>query len=106
MKHDSSFQLPLAVSGVKKRQARSQFGALCYRVTDNRVQILLVTSRRRKRWIIPKGWPEWGQTPAEAAATEALEEGGVKGQVSDAPLGIYSYVKIVDKSERLPCIVA
>lgn len=33
------------------------------------------------------------QTPAQAAATEAWEEAGVKGQAIDHCLGAYSYVK-------------
>jgi len=53
----------------------------------------MVTSRKSKRWILPKGWPMHKQTPADAAATEAWEEAGVIGQAVDHCLGAYSYVK-------------
>ena len=39
-----------------KEKVFHQIGALCYRFTHKNVKILIVTSRRSKRWIIPKGW--------------------------------------------------
>jgi len=88
----------------QKRDVRTQFGALCYRVVDDKVQVLLITSRGTGRWILPKGWPVPGATPAEAAMLEAWEEAGVKGQAKGNCLGIYSYVKL-DGGERLPGVV-
>ena len=85
--------------------ARAQFGALCYRVEQGVVQILLITSRRTKRWILPKGWPEDGLTPAQAAANEAREEAGVTGKIKQRPIGVYSYEKHVENAESLPCMV-
>ena len=89
-----------------KHDVRTQFGALCYRLRDDKVQILLVTSRGTGRWIIPKGWPMDGETPAGAAATEAFEEAGVEGKPSDVCLGIYSYTKTIPKGDNLPIVVA
>lgn len=89
-----------------KRDVRTQFGALCYRLRDGKAQILLVTSRGTQRWIIPKGWPMDGETPAGAAATEAFEEAGVVGKPSDVCLGIYSYTKSIPKGDNLPIVVA
>ena len=43
--------------------------------------MLLVTSRRSKRWIIPKGRPIKGLKPAQAAAREAYAEADVRGKV-------------------------
>lgn len=97
--------VPISVARGGKRELRTQFGALCYRVSQGKIQVLLVTSRTRKRWIIPKGWPADGMTPAEAAAQEAWEEGGAVGKVSDMCFGIYSYVKNLPKDD-LPCVVA
>lgn len=84
-------QLPLKLRSGGKTDVRAQFGALCWRVKNNQVQICLITSRTRKRWIIPKGWPMHKQTPANAAATEAFEEAGVAGEAFDICLGVYSY---------------
>lgn len=89
-----------------KHDVRTQFGALCYRLRDDKAQILLVTSRGTGRWIIPKGWPMDGETPAGAAATEAFEEAGVEGKPSDVCLGIYSYTKNIPKGDSLPIVVA
>ena len=96
---------PLELSPAQKREVRSQFGALCYRVRQGKVQVLLVTRRRSGRWILPKGGPMNGTTPVEAALREAWEEAGVEGKVMGNALGIYSYVKS-DDGERLPCVVA
>ena len=86
-------QLPLSIDTKQKSNARSQFGALCYRITDGKIQVLLITSRRTQRWILPKGWPENGITPGESAAKEAMEEAGVTGKLNERPLGVYCYEK-------------
>ncbi len=93
MVNSSPDQLPLKFTTGRKTDIRAQFAALCWRIKDGKVQVCLVTSRTRKRWIIPKGWPMHKQTPADAAAQEAYEEAGVSGQVSNQSLGIYTYVK-------------
>ena len=98
-------QLPLSIDTKQKRNARSQFGALCYRITDRKIQVLLITSRRTQRWILPKGWPENGMTPGESAANEAMEEAGVTGKLNERPLGVYYYEKTVKNGKNYPCIV-
>lgn len=87
-------QLPLNLRKVSKRDVRTQFAALCYRMRNDQLQICLITSRRTKRWILPKGWPMHGQTPAKAAATEAWEEAGLSGKAFDRCLGVYTYPKL------------
>lgn len=97
-------QLPISLHGGAKGSARTQFAALCWRVRKEKVQILLITSRRRKRWIVPKGWPMDGKTPAASALTEAWEEAGVIGTASDTCLGVYSYARLREDEEVLPCL--
>ena len=99
-------QQSLELSNHTKRDVRTQFGAMCWRKRKNGHEVLLVTSRRSKRWILPKGWPVDGATPAEAAMTEAWEEAGVVGKVQPVCLGIYSYFKDLDNDTDLPCVVA
>jgi 8-oxo-dGTP pyrophosphatase MutT (NUDIX family) len=60
---------------------------------DGDVEVLLITSRGTKRWIIPKGWPIKGLKRHEAAAQEAFEEAGISGNVHKKPLGSYVYWK-------------
>ncbi len=68
-----------------------------YRATgdgaDTAIQILLITSRESKRWVIPKGNLTAGINPHQAAAAEAEEEAGVVGPVCPTPLGSYRYRK-------------
>ncbi|MEZ0167240.1 NUDIX hydrolase [Microvirga sp. TS319] len=71
----------------------SQVAALPFRIKDGRIEVLLVTSRETKRWLIPKGWPMKGKKPYKAAAREAEEEAGVKGAIKQEPMGSYDYWK-------------
>ncbi|MZR11820.1 NUDIX domain-containing protein [Maritimibacter sp. DP07] len=101
----TTHQLPFHLRNVGKRDVRSQFGALCYRVVDGKVKILLVTSRGRGRWIIPKGWPLHRATPAEAAANEAYEEAGVRTRTTDSVIGFFTYLK-VQGGRKMSVVVA
>lgn len=96
-------QLPLKLKRGRKTDARAQFAALCWRIKNDRIEVCLITSRTRGRWIIPKGWPMHKQTPANAAATEAYEEAGLRGEAVDMCLGVYSYKK-PDKLGKAPIV--
>lgn len=75
-------------------KARAQIAAMPVRIgMDGLPEILLVTSRTTRRWIVPKGWPMKDRKDHDAAAREALEEAGVVGRVSDKPAGRYIYWK-------------
>jgi 8-oxo-dGTP pyrophosphatase MutT (NUDIX family) len=56
-------------------------------------KVCLVTSRSRRRWVIPKGWIDPGHTPSQAAVTEAWEEAGLVGTLHPEPVGSYQYGK-------------
>jgi 8-oxo-dGTP pyrophosphatase MutT (NUDIX family) len=68
-------------------------GALPIRFVDGAPEVLLLTSRERKRWVIPKGWPMKGKKNWAAAAQEAKEEAGVIGRTEKTPVGEFSYFK-------------
>ena len=72
-----------------------QIAALPYRIdgAESPVQVLLITSRENKRWVIPKGNPTSSAVAHAAAAIEAEEEAGVSGLVCPVPLGSYRYRK-------------
>jgi 8-oxo-dGTP pyrophosphatase MutT (NUDIX family) len=72
-----------------------QYGALPFSINeDGEVKVMLVTTRGRRTWIIPKGWPIRDLTAAASAAREAYEEAGLIGTViSDEPFGFYRYEK-------------
>lgn len=80
----------------------SQAAAVPYRVRGGQVEILLVTSRTRNRWIVPKGCIERGATPPETALEEAFEEAGVRGSLRLDPLGHYRH----GRGRRAPVVEA
>ncbi|WP_116132179.1 NUDIX hydrolase [Tropicimonas sp. IMCC34043] len=89
-----------------KTATRTQIAALCFRKIRGKSQVLLITSRTQRRWIIPKGWPMAHTTPAGAAAIEAWEEAGVRGRIHDICIGLFSYAKLDEASGVvLPCVV-
>lgn len=96
----------LATARTKKHEVRTQFGALAWRERKGRLQVCLVTTRGTGRWVVPKGWPMRGRTPAEAAAREAYEEAGLIGLASEGCIGLYSYMKGFGRAGDLPCVVA
>lgn len=57
------------------------------------IDILMLTSRQTRRFILPKGWPMKGLRDCEAAAQEAREEAGVVGTVHELPVGRFRYWK-------------
>lgn len=95
---------PLRFVPTRKAELRTQFAALCWRVKNGKVEVLLITSRRSKSWIIPKGWPIQDLSPVASAATEAWEEAGVIGDVAQRPLSVFSYLKEDDSKDGLACL--
>lgn len=91
--------------GAKTATAR-QFAALPYRRNKKgEIEVMLVTSRETRRWIIPKGWPIAGVEPHNLAALEAMEEAGLLGKVSDRPIGSYHYDKKRGDGSIVNCVV-
>ena len=66
---------------------------------------MLVTSRGRRHWLLPKGWPERNERLHDAAAREAFEEAGLRGTISIEEFGRYQYVKGTARNE-LACEVS
>jgi 8-oxo-dGTP pyrophosphatase MutT (NUDIX family) len=79
-----------------------QYAALPWRQAGRRIEVLLVTSRETRRWVIPKGWPMKGRAPHEAAAVEAMEEAGISGAIDPTAIGSYSYVKRLKGDDAIP----
>ena len=57
----------------------TQSAIIPYSIKDGELQILLITSIRKKKWIIPKGFIEFNLSAFESAKKEAFEEAGVIG---------------------------
>ncbi len=64
-----------------------QSAVVPYRLIWNEIEVLLVTSIKKKKWIIPKGYVEYSLTPFESAKKEAFEEAGITGSNETVELG-------------------
>ena len=56
-------------------------------------RVCLITSSSGRRWILPKGTLEHGQSPGECAAQEAWEEAGIEGRPESRPVARYRTIK-------------
>lgn len=61
--------------------------------TGEQLQVCLITSLKKRRWILPKGIIDPGETCNETALKEALEEAGLHGRIVGEPLGVYEDFK-------------
>ncbi|NES99180.1 MAG: NUDIX hydrolase [Sphaerospermopsis sp. SIO1G2] len=77
----------------KTKKIYKQSGVIPYRIQDGKIQVLLISTRKSQRWVIPKGGICKGMTPPDSAAKEAWEEAGVIGQVKTEKIGAYKYRK-------------
>jgi 8-oxo-dGTP pyrophosphatase MutT (NUDIX family) len=71
-----------------------QVAALPYRVHPAGCDVMLVTSRRSGRWILPKGWPYHGASLVKSAAREAYEEAGIQGTIGRDEVGRFITAKV------------
>ena len=78
-----------------------QFGALPYRVRNEDLEILLITTKKKRRWSVPKGWPIKRSTPQQTAMVEAYEEAGVRGDVGEMQVGRFRKRREVKKQSVL-----
>lgn len=76
-------------------EAVLQAAALPWRKSGKGIEIMLITSRGTGRWVLPKGWPEKGETLSESAVREAAEEAGIEGLAEDDKAGVYFYDKVL-----------
>ena len=67
----------------------NQSGVIPFRLKRGKVEIMLITTRRKQRWIVPKGIIEQDMTAIESASAEAYEEAGIKGRIHPKLLGKY-----------------
>lgn len=82
-----------------------QSSALCFRIKRGRPKVLLVTTRKSRRWIVPKGWLISGLSPQETALQEAWEEAGVSGQCNGTRLGQFLHLKHHSNRSPTLCLV-
>jgi 8-oxo-dGTP pyrophosphatase MutT (NUDIX family) len=87
------------MKSIRRRAARNgeplrQVAALPFRLTEaGEIEVLVLTSRETRRFILPKGWIGRRHKAWRSAAQEAREEAGVIGKVKRKPIGRYIYWK-------------
>jgi 8-oxo-dGTP pyrophosphatase MutT (NUDIX family) len=93
-------------AGLSAGNLLQQCGAIPWR-KDQRggIRVLLVTSRGRGRWIVPKGGAAKDTPPHVSAAMEAFAEAGVIGDIVTRPLAGYRYAKEASNGSLQHCYV-
>lgn len=77
----------------KKQMHFDQSGVIPYRRKNGKLEVLLVTSIKKRNWIVPKGFIEYHLSAFQSAKKEAFEEAGVRGSNSTRILGSYTVKK-------------
>ncbi|SPP97216.1 NUDIX hydrolase [Bradyrhizobium vignae] len=72
---------------------KKQFAALPFRLDKSELRVMLITTRRKRRWSVPKGSPMRNREPHLTAALEAYEEAGLVGVVATRALGSFKHGK-------------
>jgi 8-oxo-dGTP pyrophosphatase MutT (NUDIX family) len=97
---------PAIVKPVSSAQRASlQYGVIPYRRATDRIEIMLITSRNTRRWVVPKGWPIGRKPSREVARLEALEEAGLEGTIGKRPCGSFHYQKRLKDGSIVVCRV-
>lgn len=78
----------------ERTEPTAQSCAVPYRIVDGRIEVCLVTSMKKRRWIFPKGLVDSGETAVAAALKEAWEEAGLRGRIVGRALGRYEQKKL------------
>ncbi|MTH77878.1 NUDIX hydrolase [Paracoccus aestuariivivens] len=60
---------------------KKRYGVICYLPGKKQDEVILVTSRRSKNWIFPKGRKIPGMSGPASARREAYEEAGLLGRI-------------------------
>jgi len=71
-------------------------GGVVVREIDGRFDVVLVLVGAQRRWQLPKGLVEAGETPEVAARREVREEAGVEAELA-APLDVIDYWYVADR---------
>jgi 8-oxo-dGTP pyrophosphatase MutT (NUDIX family) len=72
---------------------REQAGVIPFRRRKDGIEVCLIRNKGRKKWKLPKGFVDPGETVQQAALKEAWEEAGLTGRIVGDTIGSYDYEK-------------
>ena len=72
---------------------REQAGVIPFRRKKGTIEVCLIRNKGRRKWKIPKGFVDPGETVEQAALKEAWEEAGLSGRLIGDAIGSYEYDK-------------
>ncbi len=75
------------------KNSSQQVAVIAVRRGTAGLELCLTRRKDSRKWAIPKGFIDRGDTPEQAALNEALEEAGVLGELIGEPIGTYVYTK-------------
>jgi 8-oxo-dGTP pyrophosphatase MutT (NUDIX family) len=78
---------------VPSMSGREQAGVIPFRRKKAALEVCLIRKKGRKKWKIPKGFVDPGETMQQSALKEAWEEAGLRGRLIGEPIGSYEYEK-------------
>ena len=73
--------------------SRDQAAVIAFRHKGDIIEICLIRNKGSKKWKIPKGFVDPGETAQQAALKEAWEEAGLLGRLVGDAVGSYEYEK-------------
>jgi 8-oxo-dGTP pyrophosphatase MutT (NUDIX family) len=73
--------------------SRDQAAVIAFRHNGEVIEICLIRNKGGKKWKIPKGFVDPGETAQQAALKEAWEEAGLLGRLVGEAVGSYEYEK-------------
>jgi 8-oxo-dGTP pyrophosphatase MutT (NUDIX family) len=95
----------IAIQGNESFAMIVRYAALPIRKSRSGTEVLLVTTRKRRHWIVPKGRREKQCEAHITAANEAFEEAGVVGKIQKQPLVTFSLSQQRRKRRKRKVIV-
>jgi len=72
---------------------RVQIAVIPFRKQQGKLEILMISTRKEKRWTVPKRFYSGHNNLQKAAAITVLHEAGLKGRLSTSSIGTFIYLK-------------